>query len=136
MEVPLGVRRRGGGRAPTPNPLHPFYSWDVNEIQYISTVAFQNNAWEYGKPRILTFLVGALRGWGAWFTPLSYIGIIHARTEPAFKVANPRLRKAPISVTVVIFSVGFSASFQVYLISDECSLRGYNSSLLSPSQYP
>ena len=43
-------------------------------VEGISTLHFQSNAWEESKPGILTFLLGASRGGGAYFTPLSYKG--------------------------------------------------------------
>ena len=43
---------------------------DIERTQDLSTVAFQNNAWEKGKPGTLPFLLGASRGGGG--------GLVHS----------------------------------------------------------
>ena len=54
---------RGGGIVPPP-PHPPYISADIDRTQDISTVSFQNNAWEESIPEALTFLLGASLGGG------------------------------------------------------------------------
>ena len=63
---PGGVPTRGRGVVPFPLI---YIGGGMSIGHKISTVAFQNNAWEKGKPGTLTVLLGASRGAGGLFHP-------------------------------------------------------------------